>query len=606
MDPSGEKAKQSEASSVEWQDVSEKAADSAPDFGRNDFGRGSLNEQLDVDALVDEIGLDESEIDWRKEFIGFDRDDVERLQQYEDAFRSNAEQVAADFYDNITDHEQTVEVIGRSDKGVEQLKRTQSAYLVTLANGDYGREYFRDRARIGKIHDLLDMPMKHYLGQYSVYYDLIFSIVRDRLVDTLTDRLAGPEGAGRPETAAESNGQRDRPDDAAAADTTEAIIEAEVDDGIQDLLSIMRIINLDMQVVTDTYIHSYSQQLETEVERNEQLMKEVQDGVRGPVAELKTSFDDVVESTVEVSETTDAQAEQTDQIASEVSDLSATIEEVASTAEQVETTSDEAERLAQEGKDAADDATEVMAGIGDAVEATREDIGQLQDSVQTIDEFVAAINEISKQTNILALNAQIEAARAGEAGEGFAVVAEEVEDLAEQSNEHASTVEQQVESVKEDTELTVESLAEMTQQVEQGIDRVQDAMESLTGIVEIVSETAQGISEVSEATDDQAASSEEIASMIDEVALQSERVAGEIDDVAALSREQATMIDDVEETIAKLTESDAATDGGGASAETEPPRDALPDAIPDSVVESLTDAQIRAIDRGEIDPADVL
>ncbi len=123
------------------------------EYGRHDFGQGGLNDGLDVGELVDEIGLDGDEIAWRKEFVGFDDEDERRLSRYEDAFAENAEQIADDFYENLTGHQQTVDVIGRSEKGLEQLKRTQSAYLVTLAEGEYGAEYFADRARIGKIHD---------------------------------------------------------------------------------------------------------------------------------------------------------------------------------------------------------------------------------------------------------------------------------------------------------------------------------------------------------------------------------------------------------------------------------------------------------------------
>jgi len=302
-------------------------------FGRADFGQGGLNDHLDADSLVEEIGLDRSEIQWRKDFIGFTDDDVRRLRTYQDDFEDNAEQVAEDFYDNITDHEQMVEVIGRSPKTIDQLKRTQSAYLTTLASGEYGTEYFRDRARIGKIHDVLEMPMKHYLGQYGVYYDLILPMVGDRLVESLTDRLTGALTDDGIETASREETGETGPGSDRSRDAIETAVEAEVDDAIEDILSILRIINLDMQVVTDTYIHSYSQQLEDEIERNEQLMADVEEDVKQPVSDLQTSAEDVAESATAISDAAEQQSGRVDEIGSEVSNLSATVEEVASTAD---------------------------------------------------------------------------------------------------------------------------------------------------------------------------------------------------------------------------------------------------------------------------------
>ena len=208
------------------------------EYGRHDFGQGGLNDGLDVGELVDEIGLDGDEIAWRKEFVGFDDEDERRLSRYEDAFAENAEQIADDFYENLTGHQQTVDVIGRSEKGLEQLKRTQSAYLVTLAEGEYGAEYFADRARIGKIHDMLEMPMKHYLGQYGVYYDLILPLIGDRLIDSLTERLSGAAtdgglahaeaGAGGPTAEASDGTANQSGETGVAATDVEAAVRAEV------------------------------------------------------------------------------------------------------------------------------------------------------------------------------------------------------------------------------------------------------------------------------------------------------------------------------------------------------------------------------------------
>ena len=582
-------------------------------YGTADFGHGELNDQLDLDALVDEIGLDSDEIAWRKDFVGFDEADVERLSAYERRFAENAEQVADDFYDNLSGYEETVEVIGRSPKGIDALKRTQSAYLTTLVEGSYGTEYFRQRARIGKLHDMLDMPMKHYLGQYGVYYDLILPLVGDALVESLTDRIesevAGRGGRGA-DGVVDGNGRSaDGVGTEPSRDAVETAVRAEVDDAIEDILSILRIINLDMQVVTDTYIHSYSERLEAEIQRNQRLMSEVQSDVEQPISELRDTSDEVTDSAAEITDTAARQSERVDEVSSEVSNLTATIEEVAATAEKVESVSERASDLAQEGQETADDAVGVMDEIHEEVDAVSADVEDLRQRIEQIDEFVETINGIANQTNLLALNASIEAARAGEAGDGFSVVADEIKSLAEESQSEAAEIEEMVSDIQADAEETVTSLEEMTEQVTEGIAGVEESMGTLSDITAATEETADGISEVSEATDDQAAAAEEISATVDEVSEQADRVATEVEELAAANEEQSAMVTEVERSVARLTEQETAADGGVTTAsgdsEVSIPED-LPDGMPEFVVESLSDERLRAIARGEKDSADVL
>jgi methyl-accepting chemotaxis protein len=85
-------------------------------------------------------------------------------------------------------------------------------------------------------------------------------------------------------------------------------------------------------------------------------------------------------------------------------------------------------------------------------------VENFQTAVDEISEIVAIIDDIAEQTNILALNALIEAARAGDAGDGFAVVANEVKQLAEESQDQAAEIESLVKTVQKDTEQTAATL----------------------------------------------------------------------------------------------------------------------------------------------------
>ncbi|MFB6075298.1 MAG: globin-coupled sensor protein [Haloarculaceae archaeon] len=508
--------------------------------GEPDVVDETRRRQVDGAQLTDEIGIDEREIAWRKEFTGFAEADAERMARMDDTLERIADDLVEEFYDHLEDHERAVDIFGRSTKSVEQLKRTQRGYLIDLGQGEYGQSYFDRRARIGKIHDMLELGPRIYLGAYSIYYEGILEAIA---ADVKSEIAAADGGAAVDDTAETGSG-------AADGATGAATVDEAIDEVLDRTMSALKLLNLDQQVAMDTYIHSYSERLEGELERQQSVASEVDEAV----ARCQVVAEDLETSSQEISDLADVQAGSTNDVAEEVSNMSATIEEIASTADEVESTSDRAEHLAEEGQAAADEAIDAMEAVDASAASVADDVDRLDERVGEIDEVVEVINDIAEQTNVLALNASIEAARAGEAGDGFAVVADEVKELAEESQEHASRIESMVAEIQADTADTVESLAETTEQVDEGIDRVEAAMDRLEDIVAAVRETSQGIREVSDATDDQAASTEEVASMLDDLVEQAERIADEVEEVARANERQAEQVVDINDTVERLTD----------------------------------------------------
>jgi methyl-accepting chemotaxis protein len=209
----------------------------------------------------------------------------------------------------------------------------------------------------------------------------------------------------------------------------------------------------------------------------------------------------------------------------------------------------------QAGKDIRTTANATRAGIAEAVstllgarevvDTSAREIAHLRDATAVIDRFVAVISDIAVQTNLLALNAAIEAARAGDAGHGFAVVAEEVRTLADQSAKAASDVTENVRRIRErvgsasaaveagtqrmkNVEEVAKSASNALSQIESAVERVENASARVTRAVEsnqhALISVRDAILGAKETAEGHAASSEQVAAAVQQTSASVEEV----------------------------------------------------------------------------------
>ncbi len=151
-----------------------------------------------------------------------------------------------------------------------------------------------------------------------------------------------------------------------------------------------------------------------------------------------------------------------------------------------------------------------MDSIRDQIQETSKRIKRLGESSQEIGSIVELINDISEQTNILALNAAIQAASAGEAGRGFAVVADEVQRLAERASNATKRIETLVQTIQSDTNEAVSSMEQTTSEVVAGARLAEDAGTALGEIEKVSSDLSGLIQGISSAAKQQSSAASNI------------------------------------------------------------------------------------------------
>ena len=269
--------------------------------------------------------------------------------------------------------------------------------------------------------------------------------------------------------------------------------------------------------------------------------------------EIRSASEGVSESVQEIADGAARQNDNLQTVSEEMNELSATIEEIASSSAEVASLSQQAVDRGEDGRAFATDAIEEMNRIEEKATETATEVQELDDEMGAIGEIVELIDRIAGQTNLLALNANIEAARAGEAGDGFAVVANEIKSLAEETGEATQNIEELIDEVQHSTTDAVDDMTEMRERVSSGMDTVEDALDALEAIVDNVEDANTGVQTINDVTDEQAASSQEVVVTVDDVAAISEETTAEADTVAAASEEQTASLSEVTDRIQQLS-----------------------------------------------------
>ena len=191
------------------------------------------------------------------------------------------------------------------------------------------------------------------------------------------------------------------------------------------------------------------------------------------------------------------------QTASAMSETATTVEEVKQTAtlssqkaRTVAAAAQQSAQVSQGGKKAVEESTEAMQRIREQMEAIADSIVRLSEQSQAIGEIIATVNDLSEQSNLLAVNAAIEAAKAGEQGKGFAVVAQEVKSLAEQSRQATAQVRTILGDIQKATSGAVLATEQGAKAVEVGVRLSKDAGEAIRQLAESMAESAQAASQI--------------------------------------------------------------------------------------------------------------
>ncbi|EJN18447.1 methyl-accepting chemotaxis protein [Pseudomonas sp. GM78] len=213
----------------------------------------------------------------------------------------------------------------------------------------------------------------------------------------------------------------------------------------------------------------------------------------------------------------DQQASRTNSVAAAINQLGATAQEIARNAAQASSQASDARNLAEDGQQVVDRSIAAMNQLSNMLSASSSNIESLNSKTVNIGQILEVITSISQQTNLLALNAAIEAARAGEAGRGFAVVADEVRNLAHRTQESAQQVQTMIEELQVGARESVSTMSDSQRHSQDSVEIANLAGERLSSVTQRIGEIDGMNQSVATATEEQTAVVESINVDITEI-----------------------------------------------------------------------------------------
>ncbi|WP_068977779.1 HAMP domain-containing methyl-accepting chemotaxis protein [Aeromonas sp. EERV15] len=260
--------------------------------------------------------------------------------------------------------------------------------------------------------------------------------------------------------------------------------------------------------------------------------------LQGAVGQVETACHDVGCTTGAIVSDLTAQDQQVDAVAVAIDQMSMRARDVVDNIASAADSAHQVQQQTRQGQITLERMTDTMQQIAAMIGQANEAMGLLERQSEQVGQITEVIATIAEQTNLLALNAAIEAARAGEQGRGFAVVADEVRQLATRTHQSTAEISQTIAAISQQTRQTVITVSGGTRLVEQGRDAVGLVTDTLSAMHQLVQSLSGQLEAITVASEQQSRVAAEVA--------------GTVDHIAGLSRQSCQRSQQGEEIVARL------------------------------------------------------
>lgn len=213
------------------------------------------------------------------------------------------------------------------------------------------------------------------------------------------------------------------------------------------------------------------------------------------------------------------QSKQADFVSKTTAEMANSVQEMSSSAKEVSETAEKTAKMAENAKDLGSKSQESLEQIKRIISASADEIQATADKSKKIEEIIEAINNIASKTHILALNAAIEASRAGEAGGGFAIIADQVRELAANSSDSAKEVKDQIGKIVTQINSAVASFRQGVDTADTSSAVINETLTTLKNIASEIKKVSGMMINVSATIQQQSSAVQEVASNMDSIAV---------------------------------------------------------------------------------------